>query len=56
MRDTLRHTFGTELVRRGAALTVVANLLGHSSITTTQRYTQPNQADVAQAVELLAWD
>lgn len=53
---TLRHTFGTELVRRGAALTVVANLLGHSSITTTQRYTQPSQADVAQAVELLAWD
>jgi integrase/recombinase XerD len=53
---TLRHTFGTELVRRGAALTVVANLLGHSSITTTQRYTQPSDADVAQAVDLLAWD
>ena len=53
---TLRHTFGTELVRRGAALTVVANLLGHNSITTIQRYMQPSHTDVAQAVELLAWD
>ncbi|HEV2289717.1 MAG TPA: tyrosine-type recombinase/integrase, partial [Candidatus Acidoferrales bacterium] len=39
---TLRHTFASRLVERGVDIVTVKELLGHSSITVTMRYTHTN--------------
>ena len=39
---TLRHTFATHLIDRGADMLTVKELLGHSSLSSTQHYTQLN--------------
>ena len=48
---TCRHTFAKELLNSGASPFEVAKLLGHSSLDSTARYTQPIEEDLMNAVE-----
>lgn len=50
----LRHTAGTEIWKKTGDLKRIADLLGHSRITTTQIYTHSTKADLAKTVELLS--
>lgn len=50
---SLRHSFATELVRRGANIRAVQELMRHSSLQTTQRYTQVLDDDRRAALAVL---
>lgn len=45
-----RHTYATDLLRKGVPLEVVQKLLGHASITTTQIYTKISDASMVAAI------
>jgi integrase len=48
-----RHTFGTRLARKGIALNEIKDLMGHTSIVTTQRYLHSNETRGREAVAAL---
>lgn len=50
---SLRHTYGTRLGKAGAAAFSIMRLMGHSSITVSQRYVHPSAEALERAGERL---
>jgi len=48
---TLRHSYATHLLRGGASIRAVQELLGHANVSTTQIYTQLANQDLKDAYE-----
>ena len=50
----LRHTFASRLVQNGVDLITIKDLLGHSSVKITERYTHTNKASKEEAMAKLS--
>jgi integrase len=53
---TLRHTFGTSLASNGVDIRTIQELMGHASITTTQKYLHAAPSRMQGAVDSLRLD
>lgn len=49
----LRHSYASRLAHAGAGVVMIKELLGHSSIATSQRYLHAVESDLRRAVDLL---
>jgi site-specific recombinase XerD len=49
----LRHSFASNLVRKGVSIFIVKELLGHADISTTQIYSHLRTEDLMKSVNLL---
>ena len=49
-RHRFRHTYATEMLRKGVPLEVIQRLLGHASISTAQIYAQVDDAASVAAI------
>jgi site-specific recombinase XerD len=52
---TLRHVFASEILRAGANLRQIQELLGHKHLDSTQRYTRVTAHELRGAVKRLRW-
>jgi integrase/recombinase XerD len=50
---TLRHSFASNLVQKGASIYIVKELMGHSDVATTQIYAHLNKENLEDVVNLL---
>ena len=51
----LRHTFGSELIRRGVEISIVSRLMGHSNTTTTYNtYVHVLEEEAAKAMNMIS--
>jgi len=50
---SLRHSFASNLVQKGVSLYTIKELLGHSTITTTEIYSHLNMDSLKEAIEML---
>ena len=53
---TLRHSFASHLAQKGVSLYVIKELLGHSSVSTTEIYSHLNMESLREAVDKLNGD
>jgi len=50
---SLRHSFGSELGMKGISITIIKDLMGHSSVSVTEKYSHTNLSSLQSAIKKL---